>query len=88
MLVAICPVAVRWKPMMLEDIDYGDICVFQNGEEAIVEDFKPDYCGSNTIKLYFNKEVKGGETSSSEWNYRLNGRWISNGNNIVKVLHK
>ena len=88
MLVGICPVAVRWKLTMLENIRRGDIVVFKNGEEATIIDFKPDYCGSNTIRLYFNKKVRGGSANESAWNYRLNGRWIGNGNDIVKVIHQ
>ena len=88
MLVAICPVAVRWRLEMLENIQRGDICIFQNGEEATVIDLEPDYCGSNTIRLFFNKEVRGGSADESVWNYRLSGKWIGNGNNIVKVIHQ
>ena len=88
MLVAICHVAVRWKLTMLENIQRGDVCIFQNGEEATVIDFEPDYCGSNTIRLFFNKEVRGGDANESVWNYRLSGKWIGNGNNIVKVIHQ
>ena len=73
---------------MLENIKRGDICIFKNGNEAKVIDLEPDYCGSNTIRLYFNKEVRGGSTDESVWNYRLSGKWIGNGNNIVKVIHR
>ena len=73
---------------MLENLQKGDICVFQNGEEATVIDFNPGYCGSDTIRLYFNKEVRGGRADESVWNYYLNGKWIGNGNNIVKVIHR
>ena len=86
MLVAICPVAVRWKLTMLENIQRGDICVFKNGEEATVIDFKLNYCGSNTIRLYFNKEVRGSGVNESVWKYYLNGKWIGNGNDIVKIV--
>lgn len=88
MLVAICPVAVRWKLTMLENIQKGDICVFQNGDEATVTDFKPSYSGYNTIRLYFNKSVEGGSVDESAWNYYLSGKWIGSGNNIVKVIHR
>ena len=88
MPVAICPVAVRWKLTMLENIQRGDICVFQNGDEATVIDFNPGYCGSDTIRLYFNKEVRGGSADESVWNYHFDGTWIGNGNNIVKVIHQ
>ena len=73
---------------MLENIQKGDICVFQNGEEATIINVNPGYCGSDTIRLYFNKEVIGGSTNESVWNYYLKGEWIGNGNNIVKVIHR
>ena len=73
---------------MLESIQRGDICIFQNGEEAKVIDFNQGYCGSDTIRLYFNKEVIGGNVNESVWNYYLDGTWIGNGNNIVKVIHQ
>ena len=88
MLVATCPVAVRWKLTMLENVQRGDICIFKNGDEATVIDFEPDYCGSDTIRLYFNKEVRGGSADESVWNYRFDGKWIGSGNNIVKVIHR
>lgn len=88
MPVAIYHVAARWKLTMLENIQRGDICIFQNGDEATVIDLEPDYCGSNTIRLFFNKEVRGGGANESVWNYRLSGKWIGNGNNIVKVIHR
>lgn len=72
---------------MLKNVRKGDICVFQNGEEATVTDFEKDCCGSNTIRLYFNKEVKGGSVEDSAWNYYLSGKWVGNGNNIVKVIN-
>ena len=73
---------------MLENVHRGDVCIFQNGEAATVTDLQKDCCGSNTIKLYFNKEVKGGSADESVWNYCLDGTWIGNGNNIVKVIHR
>ena len=73
---------------MLENIQEGDVCIFQNGEEATVIDFNPGYCGSDTIRLYFNKEVMGGSADKSVWNYHLSGKWVGNGNNIVKVIRR
>ena len=70
---------------MLENIQKGDICIFQNGEEAMVKDFR--LYGSNAIKLLFNKDVEGLVAKSPSWSYRINGTWIGNGNNIVKVIH-
>ena len=71
---------------MLENIQRGDVCIFQNGDEATVIDLEPDYCGSNTVRLYFNKEVRGGSADESVWNYRFSGKWIGNGNDIVKII--
>ena len=73
---------------MLKNVRRGDICIFQNGEEATVTDFEKDCCGSNTIRLYFNKEVRGGSADEYAWNYDISGKWIGNGNNIVKVIHR
>ena len=71
---------------MLENIQREDICIFKNGEEAKVTDYIKDFCGSRTVKLYFNKDVKGFDSKSPSWNYRLDGTWIGNGNNIVKII--
>ena len=86
MLVAICHVAVKWKLTMLENIQRGDVCIFQNGEEAKVMDYIKDNCGPRTIMLYFNKDVEGFGSKSPNWNYRLDGTWIGNGNDIVKII--
>ena len=79
---------MRWRLEMLENIQRGDICIFKNGDEATVIDLEPDYCGSRTIKLYFNKDVEGSGAKSPNWNYYLSGKWIGNGNNIVKVIRR
>ena len=71
---------------MLENIHRGDVCIFNNGEEATVTDFDKDYCGSNTIRLYFNNIVIGGSTDASLWNYYMSCKWVGNGNDIVKVI--
>ena len=71
---------------MLENIQRGDICIFQNGDEATVIDFNPGYCGSDTIRLYFNKEVRGSGVNESVWNYHFSRKWIGNGNDIVKIV--
>lgn len=73
---------------MLENIQNGDICIFQNGEEATVIDLKPGHCGEGTVRLYFNNGVRGDGVSDSAWNYYINGTWIGDGNNIVKVVHQ
>lgn len=73
---------------MLENIHKGDICIFQNGEEAMVTGFKLDSCGLNTIKLFFNKEVEGRNCTQDNWNYNVNGTWLGVGNNIAKVIHQ
>lgn len=73
---------------MLENIQIGDICIFQNGEEATVTKFIKDLCGSRTIKLFFNKDVEGLDSKCYSWNYRIDGTWIGSGNNIVKVIYR
>ena len=71
---------------MLKNIRRGDICIFKNGDEATVIDLEPDYCGSDTIRLFFNKEVRGSGVNESVWNYYLSGKWVGNGNDIVKIV--
>ena len=74
---------------MLEDIRRGDVCIFKNGEEAIVEriDDKDSY-----FRIYFNKEVAGWikeKTKNRYWDYKKEGTFITveqNGNDIVKVI--
>lgn len=91
MLVAICPVAVKWRPMMLEDINYGDICVFNNGEEATVTKYQSDNDGD--ISIIFDKDVIGySDQAGDRWIYDSNGRFLRpmddpDGNDIVKVIH-
>ena len=74
---------------MLENIQRGDICIFQNGEEAIVERIVDD---GSYFRIYFNKEVTGwiGEkTKNHYWDYKKDGTFAtveSNGNDIVKVI--
>lgn len=71
---------------MLENIQRGDICVFQNGEEATIVKLKRGECGPSTVRLYFNKEVEGLEITDKAWNYDISGKWLGTGNNIVKVI--
>ena len=73
---------------MLENIQKGDTCIFQNGEEAKVIDYIKDNCGPKTVMLFFNKDVEGFCSKSLSWNYRFDGKWIGNGNDIVKVIHR
>lgn len=73
---------------MLENIRRGDICIFSNGEETVVKDLKPGHCGFNTIRLYFSKPVEGAGVHENAWNYYLSGKWIGDGNDIVKVIHQ
>lgn len=73
---------------MLENIRRRDICIFSNGEEAVVKDLKPGHCGFNTIRLYFNKPVEGASVYENAWNYYLSGKWIGDGNDIVKVINQ
>ena len=74
---------------MLENIHKGDICIFQNGEEAIVTSYIINFAGGNTIKLFFNHAVCGkGPSVSDDCNYRIDGTWLGTGNNIAKVIHR
>lgn len=73
---------------MLESIQKGDVCIFKNGEEATVTNYIKNICGSRSVKLFFNKDVEGFDSKSNSWNYHLNGKWVGNGNNIVKVIHQ
>ena len=88
--MAICPVAVKWRPMMLEDIDYGDICVFNNGEEAAVTEYRKD--NRYSIPITFNKDVIGySDRAKKQWCYEYDGRFLRaiddpDGNDIVKVI--
>lgn len=74
---------------MLENIQKGDVCVFQNGEEAAVERIEDK---DSYFRIYFNKEVTGwiGErTKNRYWDYEKDGTFVtveSNGNDIVKVI--
>lgn len=92
MPVVICPAAVRWRPMMLEDIDCGDICVFNNGEEAEVTEYKKD--GSYAISIKFNKDVIGySDQAKKQWCYEYDGRFLRarddpDGNDIVKIIRR
>ena len=75
---------------MLEDIDYGDICVFNNGEEAAVVSFRKD--GSYALSITFNKAVIGySDQAKKQWCYEYDGRFLRtrddpDGNDIVKVI--
>ena len=75
---------------MLEDINYGDICVFSNGEEAAVIDF--DKNDRYSISITFNKGVIGySDLAKERWCYDCNGRFLRaiddpDGNDIVKVI--
>ena len=75
---------------MLEDINYGDICVFNNGEEAAVIDFNKN--SHYSVSITFNKDVIGYSDQAKEhWCYEYNGRFLRDrndpdGNDIVKVI--
>lgn len=81
MLVAICPVAARWKPKM--KFKSGMLAIFENGEEVVIH--KADI-SHETVTILFDREVTGFSGKSRSWCYKLNGEWIGNGNNIVKTL--
>ena len=75
---------------MLEDIGYGDICVFNNGEEATVIDFYKN--DSYSVSIKFNKAVIGySDRAKKQWCYEYDGRFVRarddpDGNDIVKVI--
>ena len=75
---------------MLEDIDYGDICVFNNGEEATIIKFRKD--NRYVVLITFNKDVIGySDRAKQQWCYDYNGRFVRaiddpDGNDIVKVI--
>ena len=71
------------------NIKPGNVTIFKNGEEAIVERIRDE--GSH-FRIYFNKEVTGwiGEKAKNRyWDYEKDGTFAtveSNGNDIVKVI--
>lgn len=75
---------------MLENIQIGDICAFQNGEEAAVKDF--DNSSRFSVSIKFNKDVIGySDRAKEQWCYEFNGRFLRaaddpDGNDIVKVI--
>ena len=90
MLVAICPVAVRWRLEM--DIKPGDIAILKNGEEAKVVKINKRN-DINRMVIYFDKKVIGFLDENAYvrnyWIYLLDGKFDSllrQGNNIVKVI--
>ena len=75
---------------MLAAIDYGDICVFNNGEEAAVTEYrKNNRCA---ILITFNKTIIGySNRAKKQWCYAYNGRFLRDindpdGNDIVKIV--
>ena len=72
------------------DIKPGDVTIFKNGEEAVVEkiiESRPGYFG-----ILFKKKVSGwiGEEAKNNcWTYTKKGVFntaFPNGNDIVKVI--
>ena len=60
---------------MLEDIDYGDICVFGNGEEATIIKFRKD--NRYSVLITFNKDVIGfSDRAKEQWCYEYDGRFL------------
>lgn len=81
MLVAICPVAVRWKPKM--KFKSGMLAIFKNGEEAVIHEADISH---EAVTILFDRKVTGFSGKSLSWSYELDGKWIGNGNDIVKTL--
>ena len=75
---------------MLENIQRGDICVFNNGEEAAVIDF--DKSSRYSVSIKFHKDVIGySDRAKEQWCYEYDGRFLRDtndpdGNDIVKVI--
>lgn len=72
------------------DIKLGDIAIFSNGEEAVVE--KVVKIGQTHFRISFNKKVHGWIKDKMRnycWIYNERGLVntdFPNGNNIVKVI--
>lgn len=70
--------------MLLDNIQVGDLAVFTDGDEAFIEHIAQ---GELDVSLIFNKKVLGCTRISSSWTYGYDGKWLKNGNNIVKIVH-
>ena len=81
MLVDICLVAVRWRLEM--KFKQGMLAIFRNGEQAVIH--KADI-SNEEVAILFDREVTGSSEKSAFWNYKLDGKWIGDGNDIVKTL--
>ena len=88
MLGAIGRVGGRWRRE--RSIKPGDVAIFKNGEEAIVE--RTVKIGESHFKISFNKKVHGwtrDERIDYYWIYNKRGLINTgslNGNDIVKVI--
>ena len=70
--------------MLLDDIKISDLAVFADGDEAFIEHIVRRELD---VTLIFNKKVLGCTRVSSSWTYGYDGKWLRNGNNIVKIVH-
>lgn len=70
--------------MLLDDIKYGDMAIFTDGDQAIITGINKE---EGKVLLRFDKRVLGRVTTSYSWEYKYDGKWIGGGNNIVKVVH-
>ena len=61
----------------------GMLAIFRNGEQAVIH--KSDI-SNEEVAILFDREVTGGSEKSVFWNYKLDGKWIGDGNDIVKTL--
>ena len=61
----------------------GMIAIFKNGEQAVIHKVN---IGNEVAAILFDREVTGVNMKSCSWSYKLNGKWIENGNDIVKTL--
>lgn len=71
--------------MLLDDIKHGDLVIFSDGGQALIED-ADRY--DNRLYIIFDRKVLGHHSRSRSWNYFFNGKYVGGGTDIVKVIHK
>ena len=61
----------------------GMLAIFRNGEQALI--YRADI-SNETVTIWFDRAVTGFSGKSRSWSYKLDGKWIRGGNDIVKTL--
>lgn len=61
----------------------GMLAIFRNGEQAVIHEAN---INNKEVAILFDREVTGSSEKSLLWNYTINGKWIGDGNDIVKTL--